>query len=298
MSSPDTGSSSRETRGSPEPPKALVDALLRLLVPLIRLLLSHGITHPFLGSLLKRVYVDVAEREFTLEDRRQTISRLSLLTGIHRKDVKRLLEERGEVSAVPRSVSLGAQLVSRWLGLAEFQDGSEPRRLARLATADGSPSFETLVESVSKDIRPRAILDEWIRLGVVQLDNEDRVCLNERAFVPEKGFDEKAHNLGRSLRDHMAAAGRNLVGREAPLLERIVYYDDLSVASVEELSELSRSLGADALETVNRRALALQDGDASGDDTSRRMSFGVYFYEEADGGSAEDDSEETGDADA
>ncbi|MFP6623087.1 MAG: DUF6502 family protein [Myxococcota bacterium] len=273
-------------------------ALLRLLVPLVRLLLSHGITQPFLGNLLKRVYVDVAEREFALESRRQTISRLSLLTGIHRKDVKRLLEERTEVDVTPRSVSLGAQLVSRWMGLAEFRDGSDPRRLPRLATADGSPSFESLVESVSKDIRPRAILDEWVRLGVVRLDDEDRVCLNERAFVPEKGFDEKAHYLGRSLRDHVAAAGRNLMGREAPLLERTVYYDDLSVASVEELSELSRSLGAEALETVNRRALALQDQDASGDDTSRRMSFGVYFYEEADGGSAEGDSEETGDADA
>ncbi|MEE2672181.1 MAG: DUF6502 family protein [Myxococcota bacterium] len=293
MPTPGSDSASGTAQGSPEPPKALVTALQRLLVPLVRLLLSHGVTHPFLGNLLKRVYVDVAESEFALERRRQTISRLSLLTGIHRKDVKRLREERAEVTAVPRSVSLGAQLVSRWMGLAEFRDGADPRRLPRLAPADGSPSFESLVESVSKDIRPRAILDEWIRLGVVHLDDEDRVCLNERAFVPEKGFDEKAHYLGRSLRDHLSAAGRNLLGREAPLLERTVYYDDLSVASVDELSELSRTLGAEALEAVNRRAIELQGRDASGGDTSRRMSFGVYFYEEADEG-----AEPPGDPDA
>ncbi len=298
MSPPDSRASSPAPEGAPEPPTALVDALLRLLVPLVRLLLAHGITHPFLGNLMKRVYVDVAEREFAIEGRPQTISRLSLLTGIHRKDVKRLREEPGEASAVPRNVSLGAQLVARWMGLAEFRDDSGPLRLPRLATADGSPSFESLVESVSKDIRPRAILDEWIRLGVVHVDDEDRVCLNERAFVPEKGFDEKAHYLGRSLRDHLAAAARNLSGREQPLLERTVYYDELSVGSVQELAALSRSLGAEALESVNRRALELQRRDASGDDTSRRMSFGVYFYEEDDPGGSEDDSEETGDSDA
>ena len=282
MSSPPPSPGSPASQQAPEPPKALVDALARMLVPLVRLLLSHGVTHPFLGNLLKRAYVDVAESEFAIEGRAQTISRLSLLTGIHRKDVKRLRLEPGPVSSIPRNVSLGAQLVARWMGLAEFRDESGPLRLPRLATADGSPSFESLVESVSKDIRPRAILDEWVRLGAVHIDEQDRVCLSEHAFVPEKGFDEKASWLGRSLRDHLAAFARNLAGRESPLLERTVYYDELSVASVEELSELSRSLGVEALEVVNRRALELQRRDAAAADQSRRMSFGVYFYEERD----------------
>jgi len=265
-----------------------------MLVPLVRLLLSHGITHPFLGNLLKRAYVDVAEREFAIEGRAQTISRLSLLTGIHRKDVKRLRLEPDPSAAVPRNVSLGAQLVSRWMGLPEFRDASGPLPLPRLATPDGSPSFESLVESVSKDIRPRAILDEWVRLGAVHIDEQGRVCLNEHAFVPEKGFDEKASWLGRSVRDHLAAFGRNLAGREAPLLERTVYYDELSLASIEELSELSRNLGAEALEVVNRRALELQRRDAAGADRSRRMSFGVYFYEEPDAASDDEESEDAG----
>lgn len=265
----------------PEPPGALVAAITRLLAPLVRLLLANGITHPILANLLKRVYVDVAESEFTIEGRPQTISRLSLLTGIHRKDVKRLREEPPEVAGVPRSVSLGAQLVSRWMGLPEFRDEDGPRPLPRLASGD-EPSFESLVESVSKDIRPRAILDEWLRLGVAHVDDEDRVRLNTRAFVPARGFDEKAHYLGRSLGDHIAAAARNLGGDHAPLLERSVYYDELSEESVAELGELSRRLGAEALEQVNQRALELQTRDASSGDATRRMSFGVYFYEEAD----------------
>jgi hypothetical protein len=263
-----------------------------MLVPLVRLLLSNGVSHPFLVELLKRVYVDVAEQEFAIEGRPQTISRLSLLTGIHRKDVKRLRDEPAEAAAVPRTVSLGAQLVARWVGLDEFRDDGGPAPLPRLAAADGGPSFESLVESVSKDIRPRAILDEWVRLGVAHVDERDRVCLNTGAFVPEKGFDEKAHYLGRSLRDHVAAAGRNLTGGAPPLLERAVYYDELSTASVEELAGLSRRLGNHALEAVNRRALELQKSDGGGEAAGRRMSFGVYFYEEADPSNASDAGED------
>jgi hypothetical protein len=276
-------------QASPEPQRALVAALSRLLAPLVRLLVANGITHPFLGNLLKRVYVDVAEREFAIEGRPQTISRLSLLTGIHRKDVKRLREEPPEVATVPRTVSLGAQLVSRWVGLPEFRDDDGPRPLPRLAARDGSPSFESLVESVSKDIRPRAILDEWVRLGVARIDESDRVRLNTRAFVPARGFDEKAHYLGRSLSDHIAAAARNLDGQEPPLLERTVYYDELSEESVAELADLSRQLGADALDAVNRRALELQTRDAEQPGANRRMSFGVYFFEERDAASEDSD---------
>ncbi len=267
----------------PEPPPALVSALRRMLVPLARLLLAHGVTQPFLAGLLKGVYVEVAEREFAIEGRPQTTSRLSLLTGIHRKDVKRLREAPGESVGVPRSVSLGAQLVSRWVGLDAYRDESGPLPLPRQIPADGGPSFEGLVASVSKDIRPRAILDEWLRLGVATLDEADRVSLNTRAFVPEKGFDEKAHYLGRSLADHVAAAGRNLTGGQPPLLERSVYYDELREESVAELAALARRLGEQALETVNRRALELQQGDAATDAARRRMRFGVYFYEEGDG---------------
>jgi hypothetical protein len=271
----------------------LVDAIRAMLVPLVRLLLSNGITQPFLASMLKRTYVGVAEREFAIKGRPQTTSRLSLLTGIHRKDVKRLREEPETAAGVPRTVSLGAQLVARWMAVDEFREGAGPRPLPRLAASDDGASFESLVESVSKDIRPRAILDEWIRLGVAHIDDDDCVCLNTGAFVPEKGFDEKAHYLGRSLRDHLAAAGRNLTGAATPLLERAVYYDELSDDSVDELAVLSRKLGEEALDRMNRRALALQQRDAADAKEARqRMSFGVYFYEEADAASSPDPGED------
>ena len=279
--------SQSETQATPlaaAPHPALVRALHRMLRPLVRMLLAHQITYPFLTNLLKTIFVEVAEREFSLPDRRQTVSRVSLLTGIHRKDVKRLRQGAPESAAVPAAVSLGAQLVARWTGVAEFlQEDGHPKALPR--QSESGVSFQRLVESVSKDIRPRVVLDEWLRLGVARIEpvnDQELVRLNVDAFVPASGFDEKAFYFGRNLRDHIATAASNLAGVDPSRLERSVYYDDLTADSVRELAELSEDRAMDALQAVNRRALALQASDAGKPDATSRMNFGVYFSD--DGG--------------
>ena len=282
---------STDAARAPLPPRALVRALRRLLRPLVRLLLEHRITYPVLTGLVKSVFVEVADREFALTGKRQTTSRLSLLTGIHRKDVKRLREQRVDEDAPPPAISLGAQLVARWIGLPEYLDADgRPLPLPRAVVEDGSPSFEKLVASVSKDIRARSVLDEWLRLGVAEIDAENRVRLVVAAFVPEKGFDEKAFYLGRNLADHVAAAANNLAGTGPAMLDRSVYYGSVDAAAAEELAALSEREGSAALQTVNRRAIALRDRSASG--PRYRITFGVYFYREP----AEPGDEGTGDA--
>lgn len=261
------------------PASSLVTALTRLLRPLVKLLLNHSITYPFLADLLKSVYVEVADKDFPVEGKKQTDSRVSLLTGVHRKDVKRLLHVEKRKDSVPAAVSLGAQLVARWTGLAEYLDEQgRPRPLPRLASDGGRLSFEGLVESVSKDMRSRVVLDEWLRLGVARIDEEDRVCLNVEAFIPERGFDEKAYYFGRNLHDHLAAGTHNLLGEKPPFVERSVYYDNLSPQSVKLLADLSKQVGMQALQAVNRYAMELQREDSGRPDARLRMNFGIYYY--------------------
>lgn len=292
----------------PQPPTEETTSVLRralraLLRPLVRLLLQNQITYPSLAALLKEVYVDVADNDFRLPNKRQTDSRVSLLTGIHRKEVSRLRVETHD-DAPPRSVSLGALILSRWVGVATFQgEDGRPRPLSRLPASDGDTSFETLVQSVSKDIRPRAVLDEWLRLGVAHIDEDDHVCLNTESFVADRGFEEKAYFFGRNLRDHIAAGAHNLEGDSPPFVDRSVYYARLSDASTTELEELSRELGMDALRAVNSRALELQERDATSPPSTgpatRRMNFGIYFYQaEANGTSQPDAGGESGEDDA
>lgn len=270
------------------PSLALVAAVRRVLRPLVRIMIAQGITYPFVSDLLKGVFVEVADKEFQLGDRHQTDSRISLLSGVHRKDVKRLRDSPYDDNFVPSAISLGATLVARWVGTPEYLDAQgKPKPLARLASDGGTCSFESLIASISKDIRSRVVLDEWLRLGVVRIDEQDCVCLNTDAFVPKKGFDEKAYYFGANIHDHLSACAHNLMGIEPPLLERIVYYDQLNTASVQELANLSRELGNQALQKINRRAIVLQRQDANHAGADQRMSFGVYFYSASTGSEGE-----------
>lgn len=193
---------------------------------------------------------------------------------MHRKDVKRLRESPAGEDAIPATASLGAQLVGRWMGSAEYLDSNgDPLPLPRLAAAGSGPSFEGLVASVSSDIRSRSVLDEWLRVEAVHLDDQDRVGLNVGAFVPSGGFDEKVFFLGHNLRGD---------GRSMP--ERSVFYDELTKESLNELRELSERLGMRALQEVNRRAMELQDRDRGAPTATQRMTFGLYFYRDDEDG--------------
>lgn len=269
---------------------ALARAVRGMLRPLVRFLLEKQLAYPFLANLLKGLYVEVAERDVAIPGRRPTDSRISLLTGIHRREVKRLRAGLRDDEHIPSVLTLGALLVSRWIGEPEYLDAEgRPRALPRRAPEPGV-SFESLVSSVSTDLPPRSVLDEWLRLGVVDEDENGMLRLVADSFVPEKGFEEKVHFFGRNLRDHIAAGAHNILEEGPPFFDRSVYYDRLSQASADELSRIAREEGAELIRRVNRRALELQSEDAEADrDTTHRMTLGAYFYAADERNEREDD---------
>jgi len=282
MKPPDSGESP-----STGPSPALVKALRQALRPLLRVMLAQGITLPFLTELVKSMLVEVAERDFRLDGKPASDSRVSLLTGVHRKDVFRLRRGKDgadgladDIEKVPPVVSLGAQLVAQWLGNPNYLNAEgQPLGLPRNVSEGGAQSFEALVAGINSDIRSRVVLDEWLRLGVVSIDEQRMVCLNTQAFVPAQGFDEKAFYFGHNLHDHGAAAAHNLLGQEPPFLERSLHFNGLSAGAITELAAQSQKLGMQALVAVNKTALAREKTTAP-TDSLQRMTFGIYFYAE------------------
>ena len=198
------------------PSKALIRALSALLRPLIRMLIAKGVTLPYFTEVAKAVYVDAAQDFADDPGKPLNQSRVSLITGVHRKDIRRLQDAHDVPSARGRAESMGSRLIGIWVGSAAFIDAAgNPLALPRTASAD-LPSFETLVRTVSTDVRPRSILDEWLRLGLVEIDQDDLIHLNISAFVPRDDFNETAYFYGRNLRDHIAAASHNLMGCDPP----------------------------------------------------------------------------------
>jgi hypothetical protein len=258
-------------------PAKLHAPLARLLRPLVRLLIRSGITFPMLAELLRELYVNVAEYEFALQSKEQTDSRVSLLTGIHRKEVRRLRGAGAPVNTVPATVSQTSRILARWLADPEFtgSDG-RPLPLPRMAEPP-QPSFERLVASVTRDVRPRAVLDEWLDRKLVVLDDDDRAVLAEAAYVPRGGDDQQLYYLGRNLHDHIAAAVANVEAQSPPFLERAVHYDGLTKELAQQLQQRSRDVATEVLHTLNREAHAASDEAPRG---QWRWNFGVYVYSE------------------
>ena len=265
---------------SASPPDAarLQTPIARVLRPLVRLFIRCGLTFPALSDLLRELYVNVAEYDFALSGKEQTDSRVSLLTGIHRKEVRRLRGAGAPVRLVPASVSRSSLILARWIAAPEFTDAKgAPLPLRRTGDAGDGATYEDLVESVTRDVRPRAVLDEWLHRGVVAIDADGRVRLEEAAFAPRPGDERQLYYFGRNLHDHVAAAVANVLSSEPPFFERAVHYEGVSRETAEAMLALSRRIAFEALQTVNREAQAGIPGDGGGD---WRWNFGVYLFAE------------------
>lgn len=251
--------------------------LARLLRPLVRLCIGRGITFLALTALLRELYVNVAEYDFALPGKEQTDSRVSLLTGIHRKEVSRLRGAGSTVSVVPAVVSRTSRIMARWLADPRFTDAAgHPLTLPRMAEGD-APSFEGLVSSITRDLRPRAVLDEWLDRGLANLDAEGRVVLAKAAYVPEVGGEPQLYYFGRNLHDHIAASVSNITSGAPRFLERAVHYDGLSRELAEHLERRAKEIAMEALQQANREAHAACQSDPGG---THRWNFGIYVYGE------------------
>ncbi len=266
----------------PAPPRAdlVLRAGRRLLRPLVRLLIGAGITFPVFADMLRRLYVDVAMREALKDAPARTDSRISLITGIHRKELRALRERPEQRDAVPLALSRGSLIVARWLAEPLTIDAhGQPLALPRIAE-HGLPSFDALVSSVTTDVRPRTVLDDFVAQGVAAVGVDGLIRLNMAAFVPQPGDVMQMFYFGRNLADHVAAACANVSSAgAAPFLDRSVHYDGLSEAQAAALEAYAREKAQLLLLDVNRTALAMLDsGEARAPGALRRVNLGVYLF--------------------
>jgi hypothetical protein len=267
---------------------AVLQQAAHILRPLVRLLLEHGVTYPQLADALKSVFIEAAQRNVAPHPGRMTDSEVAVRTGIHRKDVKRL---RSEIAAdAPRTPeegprSLTSAVFTRWLTDPAYCDKvGEPKALAR--AGDGPHSFEALVQSISKDVHPRTVLNELERLNLVFV-KRDSVQLKVNAFVPNADFAQMLEYMGANLHDHAAAAVRNVLGTAPKFLEQSVYSNAIRAEGVDELAGLARREWTHILKTVVPEVARYEQNEqenaaGAGEAPARcaRVRLGMYFYAE------------------
>ena len=274
----------QETSHSKSRSDLALSASLRLLSPLVKMLLHEGVTYPHFAQALKQVFLEAAARIIEERDGRPNDSNISVLSGVHRKDVREW-RTAGKPHPPAKTLSVAMQVFTRWASDPAYRDEKgEPRLLER---GGASGSFEELAASVSNDVHPRTVLEELLRLGIVAAEKQDdvgtpaRLRLCTGAFVPKEGYAEMLQLFSDNVGDHLAAAARNLGGSEAPLLEQSVYANHLSAESAEALSALSRGLWAGVFQQMVRTATLLSKQDEGVAGAEERVRLGMYFYRES-----------------
>jgi hypothetical protein len=275
------GPAAASEAGLPEPALA-AQAVATVLQPLARLMIDHGLQLPAMLELLKRALVGEAASAYSLSDKGSSDTRIALLTGVHRKDVKRLRAAPSAERAATPMASVATSVVARWISEPRFLNADQsPRPLARTPgrRMPGETDFTSLVAEVSSDVGARAVLDELARLGVVDVRDDGYVVLKANAFVPREGLRESFHFLAHDVSDHLAAAAHNLKpGRkDPPKLEQSAFSQGLSAGEVAQLQLLARQLWSDALRQFLRMATVAEQRSEAAQGPRYKVRFGVYF---------------------
>lgn len=256
----------------------VLESALRLLKPLVRLLLRNGVAYPAFAVALKRVFLEAAQAELKSTGAANTDSAVSLLSGVHRRDIRLMTRVNPKAATeLAPALNMASQIIARWLTDMQFVgvDGA-PLTLSR---GEGPASFDALVAGISSDIRPKAVLDELSRLGIVE-ESDGKIRMIANGFAPSLGFDEMVQLLQANVHDHLAAACANLHDNKN-FLEQAIFVDELSEASAKQLHVVAAQAWRQTFKTVMQEAQARFDHDAANcpaDQRVHRVRFGSYFY--------------------
>lgn len=264
------------------PNAALYAAVLRLLRPICRLLLRHQVSFASFAELAKHAYVQVALEEFAIPGRKPTQSRASILTGLTRKEVQRVVSEPApRAAATEENYNRAARVLTGWARDSDFRDAAGAPRA--LTLQDGPATFGELVRRYSGDMPARAVLDELLRVGAVTQGDDGAVVLVQKAYIPQRGEVEKLGILGSDVADLVTTIDHNLQhGADDPRFQRKVMYRRMPAEVRPAFRALSARLAQGLLERLD--AWLAERGAADtpevGPQAPRvRIGLGIYYFE-------------------
>ena len=169
--------------------KKLLKSLLIALRPLMRLLIRSGIGFREFAEISKTAFVEVATSDFGLRGRPTNISRVAVITGLTRKEVRRIRDKAktGESSDVLRTTPM-AEIMHRWHTVPEFS-GEQGKALV-LPFEGEQTSFSELVKRYGGDIPPGAMRTELKRVGAVEVDADGNLVPKKR-YITGADIEEK-----------------------------------------------------------------------------------------------------------
>jgi hypothetical protein len=256
----------------------LSNTLRKILMSVLPILLRNGMSYGEFDQLARKCFVDVAFRDFPPEGRKQTLSHVAIVTGLNRKEVKKLYEydaDHGEQGA--QKYNRAVRVLGGWLNDPRFlrKDGN-PRDLE----PEGEGSFSELVRSYSGDMPVAAMQKVLTQSGNIGVTDGGRLRLLSHAYLPADDPEEKIAILGSDTSELIETIEFNMTAPEEALrFQRKASNPRVAVASIPEIKQFLRRKGQAFLEEVD---LYFTQHEARDDEPGAELSVSVYYYESED----------------
>jgi len=257
--------------------------ILKALRPLVRALLRAGIGYREFEEISKSAYVDVATDDYGLRGRPTNISRVAVMTGLTRKEVRRLRDKRaaGEATLVVKSTPMAAVL-HRWYTEAEFlTDSARPLDLP----FDGEgTTFSLLVRKFGGDIPPGAMRTELLRINAIEEIRGGDLKVLKRNVSSLGVHDRFVNALAHQLYSAAVTISHNTLNAD-PIdrwVQRTVttrYVRDSDIQRVRRISADRLDEFTESIDDLYAAYETLYDKNDS-DQPKRAIGVGVYYFEE------------------
>lgn len=267
--------------------RQILGAFLVVLKPIARILLRFGIGFREFSEIAKTAFVDVASSDFGLRGRPTNISRVAVMTGLTRKEVRRLRDKitEGKHTVVVKPTPLW-DILHYWHADREFID--ESGRPATLPFTGESGSFASLVKRFGGDIPPGAMRTELKRVGAIEEDSNGRLSVLKRTFRPEGNHESLVASLVQGVYPMLATVSHNTdSNREGDTwTQRIAYTQAVRRTDVPRLKRITADrIGAfaESIDDVFMAYETLHENDDNGSERST-LAVGVFYFEDREQG--------------
>ena len=254
--------------------KTLNDTLTKILSALIHTLLRNGVAYGEFDQIARKCFVDIAYRDFSASQKKQTISNVAILTGLNRKEVKKLHElDLDQSTSSSKQYNRSIRVIGGWINDPAFlRPDGVPKDLAY----EGDDSFTRLVRKYSGDMPVAAMQKALIESSNISIIEDRKVRLLSHAYLPSDDPTEKLSILGTDTQQLIETINHNITAAPEDLyFQRKASNHKVAVSSMPAIKQFIQRKGQAFLEEVD---LYFSQHESE-DEESVELSVSVYYHE-------------------
>ena len=259
--------------------KQILDAFFVVLRPIAKILLRYGIGFREFSEVAKSAFVDVATTEYGIRGRPTNMSRVAVMTGLTRKEVRRLRDKlsKNEHTVVPKTTPMW-DVLHHWHADSEFLDDSG--KPAVLPFHGDQRSFDRLVKRFGGDIPAGAMRAELKRVGAIEESEDGSLSVVRRTFRPEEDHEGLLTSLIHAVYPLLSTVNHNMGASERShrWAQQVAYTQKVRGKDIPSIRRICNDRIEEFAKNIDDSLIGFEDSESAGEASAANHSVAVGFY--------------------